>query len=230
MRINVYASLPIRTVSPAAAPSGSASRAGTGAADRKQQDAESALKTLTQTATSHPSDAKATARRKVEELKARMQHLRLIHASNPKALARAAAALAKELGAAVKAYKDTGGSPADVAGHAAADPAGAREGPPEAGEASRPDEQATPADQRKAYQASLGLNARHTLEAGDDRTFASEARRIAQQRRSLAAAAKDDAGNRRIRDIESDLDQIGGSSGGSGMAAVPTGSVLSLIA
>lgn len=92
-----------------------------------------ALKTLKQRRSTTNEDAKAAAQQKVERLKSRIRMLQMMATTDPKGTARLAAQLARELGAAVKAYAAAGGNtagmsstaaaPQAVGGEAAADPA-----------------------------------------------------------------------------------------------------------
>lgn len=82
--------------------------------DDKVRDALSALQTLQTRTTDAREEKKAAARQKVEQLKARIQSLRMTMVGNPEALAKMAAQLARELGAAVKAYAAAGGSTAGM--------------------------------------------------------------------------------------------------------------------
>lgn len=84
---------------------------------RKEARAKDALQVLQALKTRQSSaneDKKAAARKKVEDLKARIQSLRMTMVGNPEAMAKMAAQLARELGAAAKAYAAAGGSPAGM--------------------------------------------------------------------------------------------------------------------
>lgn len=102
-------------------------------AARKLQQAKDAVATLKTIKTKSSDDQKARAAQKVKELKARLQALKMIHAGDPKKLARAAAQIAREFAAAVKSYTSAGGGTAELAGAEAGDASAG--GAPPAGEA-----------------------------------------------------------------------------------------------
>lgn len=86
------------------------SRAVTQAKDeQKLRAARAALQTYDKQRTEAADERKAIARKKAEDLKARIQMMKLSMPSDPKAAARVIAALARELGATVKAYGGAGG-------------------------------------------------------------------------------------------------------------------------
>jgi hypothetical protein len=134
------------------------------AAEAKARDAKAAFETLKQRRSDVSEDRKAIARQKIEQLKARLQALRAMASVDPQGTARLAAKLARELGAAVKAYAAAGGmvagaSPAVTVPTSGSAAAGAEAGigteagagdaaPAVAGEASAQDSAAT--DQTKA--------------------------------------------------------------------------------
>lgn len=80
----------------------------------KVRDALTALQSLQTRTASAQEEKKAAARQKVEQLKARIQSLRMTMVGDPKSLAKMAAQLARELSAAVKAYAAAGGSTAGM--------------------------------------------------------------------------------------------------------------------
>ena len=90
--------------------------------EARAKDALTALQTLKSQKSSDNEEKKAAARKKVEDLKARIRSLRMTMVGNPEAMAKMAAQLARELGAAVKAYAAAGGSTAGMG--APATPAG----------------------------------------------------------------------------------------------------------
>lgn len=92
-------------------------------AARKLQQAKDAVATLATIKTKTSDDQKARAAQKVKELKARLQALKMIFAGDPKKLARLAAQIARELGAAVRSYTSAGGG-GDLGGVDASDSAG----------------------------------------------------------------------------------------------------------
>lgn len=82
----------------------------------KAKDALTALQTMREQKSSASDERKAAARKKVEDLKARIRALQMAAVGNPESVARLAAQLARELGAAVKAYGAAGGSTAAMGG------------------------------------------------------------------------------------------------------------------
>lgn len=84
------------------------------AAEAKLRDAKAAVETLKQRRSQASEEHKAMARQKIEQLKARLQALKSMAAVDPKGTARMAAQLARELGAAVKAYAAAGGDTAGM--------------------------------------------------------------------------------------------------------------------
>ncbi len=93
----------------------------------KAKEAMATLQTLREQRSSASDEKKAAARKKVEDLKARIRALQMTAVGNPEAMARMAAQLARELGAAVKAYAAAGGSSAGLGGASAAAPQGEAE-------------------------------------------------------------------------------------------------------
>lgn len=85
----------------------------------KAKEALAALQTLREQRSSAGEERKAAARKKVEDLKARIRSLQMTAGGNPEAIAKIAAQLARELGAAVKAYAAAGGSAAGMSGPSA---------------------------------------------------------------------------------------------------------------
>ena len=83
-------------------------------ADARLNDARAAVESLKQRTSNASEEKKAAARKKIEEIKARLQMLQMAMIGDPKGAARMAAALARELGAAVKAYAAAGGSTASL--------------------------------------------------------------------------------------------------------------------
>lgn len=95
---------------------------------RKLQAAKDAVAALKAMPRDNREAEKARAAEKVKELKARLQALKMIYASDPKKLARIAAQMARELAAAVKSYVDAGGG-ADALGAAGGSDVGANAAP-----------------------------------------------------------------------------------------------------
>ena len=82
----------------------------------KLEEARNALRSLSKPPNQAAEDRKAMARQKIEQLKARIRMLQMSAAMDPKGVAKLVAQLARELGAAVKAYASAGGSTADLGG------------------------------------------------------------------------------------------------------------------
>ncbi len=74
------------------------------------RDAKSALATLKQRTSNASDQKKAAAKQRVDQIKARLQMLKMSSPVDPKILAQ----LARELKAAVRSYASAGGSPADL--------------------------------------------------------------------------------------------------------------------
>ncbi|PZO03620.1 MAG: hypothetical protein DCF29_11695 [Alphaproteobacteria bacterium] len=84
--------------------------------EARMKSSGAALETLKQKRSTTSDDAKAVAKEKVERLKARIRMLQMMATTDPRGTARLAAKLARELGAAVKAYAAAGGNTAGMAG------------------------------------------------------------------------------------------------------------------
>ncbi|RZJ17932.1 MAG: hypothetical protein EON91_07285 [Brevundimonas sp.] len=112
----LFASLSTPGSAPAA--TGGAITRGDKATERdkaKLDEARAALQALkSRPPTQAAEERKALARKKVDQLKARIRMLQMSASMDPKATARMAAQLARELGAAVKAYASAGGSTAEL--------------------------------------------------------------------------------------------------------------------
>ncbi|WP_376859483.1 hypothetical protein [Brevundimonas sp. GCM10030266] len=80
----------------------------------KLREAQTASETLKSRSSEASEERKAAARQKIEQLKARLQMLRSMVGVDPEGIARIAAQLARELGAAVKAYASAGGNTAGM--------------------------------------------------------------------------------------------------------------------
>lgn len=172
----------------------------------KARNAQQALETLKRSKSNVKDDMKARAREKLEALKARLQRMRMMGAT-PRQIAQ----LARELGAAVKAYAAAGGSsndvgmtqtptaananqaptpapgtPEDAAKDAAAQPQASGEAKPGEGEA-KPE---NPYDKAiKANAEDLARKARAAGESDEDRKFIEAAKRLAKQLKEAAAEA-----------------------------------------
>lgn len=184
-------------------------------ADARLSDARAAVESLKQRSSSASEEKKAAAKKKIEEIKARLQMLQMAMIGDPKGAARMAAALARELGAAVKAYAAAGGSTAGL-GAASGAPAtgasgtGGAEAAPEAasGEvaaaASPPEASAEEAEEAEAAKASnpyqqaidaaqarINEQARRSGERQADRDTMDEVKRLAARIKAMAQRAKD---------------------------------------
>ncbi|MBB5708796.1 hypothetical protein [Sphingomonas xinjiangensis] len=184
-------------------------------AARKLQEAKNAVATLAAVKNQSRDAQKAVAAKKVKDLRARLQALKLIFAHDPKKLARVAAQIARELAGAVKAYVGAGGAAAELGGSdAGADsssatvPAGAKGAEGEALEMGSPPvsadrSQADKADDEPNTHApglgSTGNGKRDTDQARGraDAEFAADARALA---RELKAALRRREGNPRDED------------------------------
>lgn len=174
-------------------------------ADAKLNDARAAVESLKQRTSNSSEEKKAAAKKKIEQIKARLQMLQMAMIGDPKAAARIAAQLARELGAAVKAYAAAGGStaglgatPAESAtaetttdaasGEAQATAAPAEVAPDrqngEAAKSANPYQQAI-----DAAQARINEQARRHGESLADRDVLSEVKRLAAQIRIMARQA-----------------------------------------
>lgn len=198
-------------------------------ADARLNDARAAVESLKQRTSKASEEQKAVAKKKIEQIKARLQMLQMAMIGDPKGAARMAAQLAKELGAAVKAYAAAGGSAAglggtpvasgasgDEAAAAAADSRAAAEGPApadtggarqeaEAEKASNPYQQAIDAAQAKSAE-----QARRSGERQADREVLDEVKRLAAQIKNLARQAdkgspEDDEAERAVTGMDREI-------------------------
>lgn len=197
---------------------GGSSSAGTNGAagrdDARLKDALTALQSLKRPASKASEEQKAAAAKKVEALKARIKMLRM-SSGNPASTAKAVAALARELGAAVKAYAAAGGGsaavglqstatpgPQDTASAEAAEDAEASaeatdETEAEPGEGERTPAAAHPSDPyRKAQerlQADAAERARQNGSQEADAKFAAEAKGLAAELKAMLREAQQKA-------------------------------------
>lgn len=107
--------------SPGTAISASTQEARDAARQKREADMKSAvtaLESLKKSRTSIIEERKAAARQKIEQIKARIRMMRMSMPADPKAAAKMVAQLARELGAAVKAYASAGGAMSDIGGGA----------------------------------------------------------------------------------------------------------------
>lgn len=187
-------------------------------AEAKLNDARAAVESLKRRTSDVSEEKKAAAKKKIEQIKARLQMLKMAMIGDPKAAARIAAQLAKELGAAVKAYAAAGGSAFDPGASATAGtPATTGQEPAsdaDSGQAERAALSASTEDQnseaasaesatakpanpyRQAIDAALtriGETARRSGERQADRDVLDEVKRLAAQIRALARQAATEA-------------------------------------
>lgn len=186
------------------------------AAEARLRDSKAAVETLKGRTSQASEERKAEARQKIEQLKARLQMLRSMASMDPEGTARLAAQLARELGAAVKAYAAAGGT-GGGGGITAAVPAasGAEGATAEAGDAAtavtveqapsaengqtaaKAEDGAKPAnpyqqaiDEQKAQAAE---SSRRSGEQRADREFMADVRRLAAELKNLVRAATEKA-------------------------------------
>jgi len=181
-------------------------------ADAKLNDARAAVESLKQRTSSASEEAKAAAKKKIEQIKARLQMLQMAMIGDPKGAARMAAALARELGAAVKEYAAAGGSTAglgaasgasatgaiEASGAEAAPEAASGEVVPEPSPAEAPDGEAETAKASNPYQQAIDAaqarihdQARRSGERQADRDTMDEVKRLAARIKAMAQRAKD---------------------------------------
>lgn len=178
-------------------------------ADAKLNDARAAVESLKQRTSNASERQKAAAKQKIEQLKARLQMLQMAMIGDPKGAARMAAQLARELGAAVKAYAAAGGSTAGLGaassapatgGAEAATETNSSEAEVEAAPAGQPapaeDEDAEIAKSSNPYQravdasqARMAEQARRSGERQADRDMLEEVKRLAAQIKAMAQRA-----------------------------------------
>lgn len=179
-------------------------------AQRKIKSAKDVLARLIEAQKEQREEAKAAARKKVEQLKQRLQMLQQMFSGDPEKLAKAIAQVAKELKAAVKAYGGTDGGSASLTGTANTADTTVQTGVTKAaGEAvtletgaaetgANPDE--VPAEETPhAQTGSQNLTAEQRqaqekqAEAREDSDFAKEARDLMRKIKALLEQAKADA-------------------------------------
>lgn len=168
MSVTLSASLPTLFAPSPGAALASGERAADTSGDARVRDARTALDALTRPASDAAEERKAAARKKVEQLKALIRMLRM-GGGDPEATAKAVAQLARELGAAAKAYAGAGGGEASVA-----TPAAAPEG------AAAPE--ATPAPTDPVEEAAAGKTA-----SGEPSTPADPYRQVIERMQAEAA-------------------------------------------
>jgi hypothetical protein len=181
--------------------------------EQKIRAAKAAVDSLTVRQDKASEERKAIAKKKAEDLRARIQMLKMSMPSNPEAVGRLIAQLARELGAVVKSYGGTGiGADASVAAPVAGEaaPAAERVAPagtaPAAGSADAPADPeaapdaatgATPKDPYRqaiaAQQASAADQARKSAGAREDSEFATMVKQMLAELKAMAAMAAADA-------------------------------------
>lgn len=138
----------------------------------KLEEARNALQALKQRPSQAAEERKAMARKKIDQLKARIRMLQMSAAMDPKGVAKLAAQLARELGAAVKAYASAGGSTAELGATPTAaipsgDAAGSEKGAEGAANAGAEGTEAAEASGAEAKLADKGSDQQETANAGD---------------------------------------------------------------
>lgn len=204
-------------------------------ADAKLNDARAAVETLKQRTSNASEEKKAAAKKKIEEIKARLQMLQMAMIGDPRGAARMAAALARELGAAVKAYAAAGGSTAGLGAPATAGAetttdavSGEASGeaqtaaPSAEAEASGRDDEAAPVEGAEmkpanpyqqaidASQARINEQARRSGERQADRDTMDEVKRLAAQIKAMAQRAakgspEDDEAGRAVAGMDREV-------------------------
>ena len=186
------------------------------AAEARLRDSKAAVETLKGRTSQASEERKAEARQKIEQLKARLQMLRSMASMDPEGTARLAAQLARELGAAVKAYAAAGGTGGGgTTGVAVPAPSGADAATTEKGEAVVATAEPAPTDptadkaagktedagkSANPYQSVLDEQqaqaadlSRRGGEQRADREFMADVRRMAAELKALVRAATEKA-------------------------------------
>lgn len=177
-------------------------------ADAKLNDARAAVESLKQRTSNASEEKKAAAKKKIEQIKARLQMLQMAMIGDPKGAARMAAQLAKELGEAVKAYAAAGGSTAGLGAASGPSTSGAEaatDAPSGEGQAeAQPAEPTAPSEEQDAdaakssnpYQQAIDAartrvdeQARRSGERQADRETIDEVKRLAARIKAMAQQA-----------------------------------------
>lgn len=176
--------------------------------EQRLRAAKTALQTYDQQRTEAAEERKAIARKKAEDLKARIQMMKLSMPSDPEAAARVIAALARELGAAVKAYGGAGGGGLEAGLTATATSANGETVAPEAaalapapttdgGDPTTGDAEAAPTDPYRqaaeAQQTRAAEQARRSESAKADSEFAATVKGLMAELKAMAEKAERDA-------------------------------------
>lgn len=209
--------------------------------EQRLRAAKAALQTYDQQRTEAAEERKAIARKKAEDLKARIQMLRMSMPSDPEAAARMIAALARELGAAVKAYGGAGGGleaglaatvpPATGETVTAETTAVAPAPTTDSGEPATGETEAAPTDPYRqaaqAQQTRAAEQARRSESAKADSEFAAMVKSLMAELKAMARKAERDAKSegdpsphdlsavdQTLQGIQSDLGAAGGALSG----------------
>ncbi|MFC5344886.1 hypothetical protein ACETK8_02645 [Brevundimonas staleyi] len=209
--------------------------------EQRLRAAKTALQTYDRQRTEAAEERKAIARKKAEDLKARIQMMKLSMPSDPEAAARVIAALARELGAAVKAYGGpSGGLEAGLAATAAPttgetlamEAAAVAPAPTtDTGEPTTGEAEAGPTDPYRqaaqAQQTRAAEQARRSESAKADSEFATLVKGLMAELKAMARKAEADADkagdaapqdlsaiDQTFRTIEGDLGAAGGALSG----------------
>jgi hypothetical protein len=207
--------------------------------EQRLRAAKAALQTYDQQRTEAAEERKAIARKKAEDLKARIQMLRMSMPSDPKAAARMIAALARELGAAVKAYGGAGGGleaglAATIAPAAGAEAVAAETAAPtvpaqttDSGDLPPDEAEAAPTDPYRqamqAHEARAAEQARKSAAAREDSELAATVKGLMAELKAMARKVEADARkagdappedldgvDQTLQGIQSDLGAAGG--------------------
>lgn len=209
--------------------------------EQRLRAAKTALQTYDQQRTEAAEERKAIARKKTEDLKARIQMMKLSMPSDPEAAARVIAALARELGAAVKAYGGAGGglevgltatvTPATGETVATETAAVALTPTTDSGEPTTGETEAAPTDPYRqaaqAQQTRAAEHARRSESAKADSEFAATVKGLMAELKAMAQKAERDAKaegdpsphdlsavDQTLQGIQSDLGAAGGALSG----------------
>lgn len=178
------------------------------AAEAKLRDARAAVDTLKRLRSQASEERKAIARQKIEQLKARLQALKAMAAVDPKGTARMAGQLARELGAAVKAYAAAGGVTSGMDSGAVPVPGegGATAPAPPAGEGDAALSGAKEPSPEAAAQTAAGATAQADDEQGSDHKNEAEKAANPYQRSIDQANARAAEMTRRSSEKQADSD------------------------
>ncbi|MBC7950530.1 MAG: hypothetical protein H7Z12_01745 [Rhodospirillaceae bacterium] len=207
------------------------------ALEEKRQRTDEVLRSLTQMTDSMKNERKAAAAQKVERLKKELENLRKFSGGDPKAIARQAARIARELGVAAKEYSSAGGSApvgvpssgvpsagaqdAGAEGAAASDAervAGGAEAKAGGAEPEAKEKPLSPEEERTAFVDKLNAKLSETTgksgEAEADKTFENEVRRLFAEAKAILEVQRRRAADQNRSDTEfeqfaKDVEQAG---------------------